>query len=149
MEMLDKANTETYGTPTTVSLKVVVALSEAFHCGVNKPPLTLVLSWYKQKDVCILLTLLHLRIKNIYLGPTPCGRRFPACSTYLLTFPVMDGLNPRQCPPVAQSNPDRILSVFIPITMPPTASWYKKIPSQKDIRVRSNRMFVFELIFCP
>jgi hydroxylamine reductase len=39
-------------------------------CGVNELPLTLVLSWYEQKAVCVLLTLLSLGIKNIYLGPT-------------------------------------------------------------------------------
>lgn len=42
----------------------------AFDCKVNDLPLTLVLSWYEQKAVCILLTLLHLGMKNIYLGPT-------------------------------------------------------------------------------
>ena len=52
------------------AIKVAVALAEAFGCGVNDLPLTLVLSWYEQKAVCILLTLLHLGIKNIYLGPT-------------------------------------------------------------------------------
>ena len=52
------------------AIRVAVALAEAFECGVNDLPLTLVLSWYEQKAVCILLTLLHLGIKNIYLGPT-------------------------------------------------------------------------------
>ena len=52
------------------AIKVALALAEAFGCGVNDLPLTLVLSWYEQKAVCILLTLLHLGIKNIYLGPT-------------------------------------------------------------------------------
>ena len=52
------------------AIKVAVALAEAFECTVNDLPLTLVLSWYEQKAVCILLTLLHLGIKNIYLGPT-------------------------------------------------------------------------------
>ena len=52
------------------AIKVAVALAEAFGCGVNDLPLTLVLSWDEQKAVCILLTLLHLGIKNIYLGPT-------------------------------------------------------------------------------
>ena len=47
-----------------------VALAEAFGCGVNDLPLSMVLSWYEQKAVCILLTLLHLGIKNIRLGPT-------------------------------------------------------------------------------
>ncbi len=52
------------------AIKVAVALAEAFGCGVNDLPLTLVLSWYEQKAVCILLTLLALGVKNIYLGPT-------------------------------------------------------------------------------
>lgn len=52
------------------AIKVAVALADAFHCGVNDLPLSMVLSWYEQKAVCILLTLLHLGIKNIRLGPT-------------------------------------------------------------------------------
>jgi len=49
---------------------VATALAEAFGCGVNDLPLTLVLSWYEQKAVCILLTLLSLGIRNIYIGPS-------------------------------------------------------------------------------
>lgn len=52
------------------AIQVAIALSKAFECGVNDLPLSMVLSWYEQKAVCILLTLLHLGIKNIYLGPT-------------------------------------------------------------------------------
>lgn len=52
------------------AIKVAIALADAFGCGVNDLPLSLVLSWYEQKAVCILLTLLHLGIKNILLGPT-------------------------------------------------------------------------------
>jgi hydroxylamine reductase len=52
------------------AIKIALALAEAFECGVNDLPLTMVLSWYEQKAVCILLTLLHLGIKGIYLGPT-------------------------------------------------------------------------------
>jgi hydroxylamine reductase len=52
------------------AIKVALALSEAFGCGVNELPLTLILSWYEQKAVSILLTLLYLGIKNIHLGPT-------------------------------------------------------------------------------
>ena len=51
------------------AIRVAAALAEAFDCGLNELPLTLVLSWYEQKAVCILLTLLHLGMKNIYLGP--------------------------------------------------------------------------------
>jgi len=52
------------------AIQVAVALASAFKCGVNELPLTLVLSWYEQKAVCILLTLLSLGIRNIYLGPS-------------------------------------------------------------------------------
>lgn len=52
------------------AIKVAVALSEAFGCDVNDLPLSMVLSWYEQKAVCVLLTLLHLGIKNILLGPS-------------------------------------------------------------------------------
>lgn len=52
------------------AIQVAVALAGAFECGVNDLPLTLVLSWYEQKAVCILLTLLALGIKNIYIGPS-------------------------------------------------------------------------------
>lgn len=52
------------------AIQVAVALSKAFNCGVNDLPLSLVLSWYEQKAVAILLTLLFLGIKNIRLGPT-------------------------------------------------------------------------------
>ena len=52
------------------AIKVAVALSEAFGCTVNELPLTLVLSWYEQKAVCILLSLLSLGIQVIYLGPS-------------------------------------------------------------------------------
>ena len=54
----------------TAPIKVALALADAFKCGVNELPLTMVLSWYEQKAVCVLLTLLSLGIKNIYLGPT-------------------------------------------------------------------------------
>jgi len=49
---------------------IAQALANAFDCGVNDLPLSLVLSWYEQKAVAILLTLLHLGIKNIKVGPT-------------------------------------------------------------------------------
>ncbi len=52
------------------AIQIALALANAFNCGVNDLPLTLVLSWYEQKAVCILLTLLSLGIKNIYLGPS-------------------------------------------------------------------------------
>ena len=52
------------------AIQVALALAGAFNCGVNDLPLTLVLSWYEQKAVCILLTLLSLGIRNIYIGPS-------------------------------------------------------------------------------
>ena len=52
------------------ALEIASALAKAFECSVNELPLTLILSWYEQKAVCILLSLLYLGIKNIYIGPT-------------------------------------------------------------------------------
>ena len=52
------------------AIQVAGALAKAFGCGVNDLPLHIVLSWYEQKAVCVLLTLLSLGIKNIRLGPT-------------------------------------------------------------------------------
>jgi hydroxylamine reductase len=52
------------------AIQVAVALSKVFGCGVNDLPLSLILSWYEQKAVCILLTLLALGIKNIRIGPS-------------------------------------------------------------------------------
>ncbi len=52
------------------AIQIAVALAGAFECGVNDLPLSLVLSWYEQKAVVILLTLLHLGIKNIKIGPS-------------------------------------------------------------------------------
>jgi hydroxylamine reductase len=52
------------------AIQVAVALSKAFNVGVNDLPLSLIISWYEQKAAAILLTLLHLGIKNIRLGPS-------------------------------------------------------------------------------
>lgn len=52
------------------AIRVAVALAEAFETDVNSLPLSLILSWYEQKAVAILLTLLHLGIKNIRIGPS-------------------------------------------------------------------------------
>ena len=51
-------------------MQIALALASAFECEVNDLPLSLVISWFEQKAVAVLLTLLHLGIKNIYLGPT-------------------------------------------------------------------------------
>ena len=52
------------------AIKIALALADAFKCGVNDLPLSLILSWYEQKAVCILITLLSLGIKDIRLGPS-------------------------------------------------------------------------------
>jgi len=52
------------------AVQIALALADAFKCGVNDLPLTLILSWYEQKAVAILLTLLHLGVKNIRIGPS-------------------------------------------------------------------------------
>ncbi|CAG0901127.1 unnamed protein product [Cyprideis torosa] len=52
------------------AIRIATALAEAFKCGVNDLPLSMVLSWYEQKACVILLSLLHLGIKNIRLGPS-------------------------------------------------------------------------------
>jgi len=52
------------------AIQIAVALAKAFNCGVNDLPLSMILSWYEQKAVAILLTLFHLGIKGIRLGPS-------------------------------------------------------------------------------
>ena len=52
------------------AVQIALALSKAFSVGINELPLSIILSWYEQKAVVILLTLLHLGIKNIKLGPS-------------------------------------------------------------------------------
>ncbi|MEG6520515.1 hydroxylamine reductase [Desulfotomaculum sp. 1211_IL3151] len=51
------------------AVKIALALAEAFNCGVNDLPLTIVLSWFEQKAVAILLGLFSLGVKNMYIGP--------------------------------------------------------------------------------
>jgi hydroxylamine reductase len=52
------------------AIKIATALADAFECEVNDLPLSMILSWYEQKACAILLTLLHLGIKDIRLGPS-------------------------------------------------------------------------------
>jgi hydroxylamine reductase len=66
------------------AIQIAVALAGAFNCGVNDLPLSLVLSWYEQKAVVILLTLLHLGIKNIKLGPSLPAFLTPAAVNVLV-----------------------------------------------------------------
>ncbi len=52
------------------AIKIAMTLAEAFECSVNDLPLSLILSWYEQKAVAILLSLLHLGIRDMRLGPS-------------------------------------------------------------------------------
>lgn len=52
------------------AVQIALALAKAFDVGVNDLPLSLIISWYEQKAVCVLLALLHLGIKGIRLGPS-------------------------------------------------------------------------------
>ena len=52
------------------AVQVALALAQAFNCGVNELPLSIVLSWFEQKAVAILLSLLHLNVKGIRIGPS-------------------------------------------------------------------------------
>ena len=52
------------------AVQIALALSTAFNVGVNELPLSMIISWYEQKAVCVLLALLHLGIKDIRLGPS-------------------------------------------------------------------------------
>lgn len=51
------------------AIKIAMALAEAFQCDINQLPLSLIVSWYEQKAVAVLLALLHLNIQNVHLGP--------------------------------------------------------------------------------
>ena len=53
------------------AIQVALALADAFDCSVNDLPLTLVVSWFEQKAVAVLLTLLHLGVKGVTIGPKP------------------------------------------------------------------------------
>ena len=66
------------------AIQIAVALSKAFDCDVNELPLSMVLSWYEQKAVAILLTLLYLGIKNIRLGPSLPAFLSPNVLQYLV-----------------------------------------------------------------
>jgi hydroxylamine reductase len=72
------------------AIKVAGALAEVFGCGVNDLPLSLVLSWYEQKAVAVLLALLHLGVRNIRVGPSLPAFVTPAALQVLVdTFNVM------------------------------------------------------------
>lgn len=72
------------------AIQIALALSKAFNVGVNELPLSLVLSWYEQKAVAILLTLLSLGIKNIRIGPSLPAFLTPNVFDYLVkNFNIM------------------------------------------------------------
>lgn len=60
------------------AIQIASALAEAFECEVNELPLSMMISWFEQKAVAVLLTLLSLGIKGIHLGPTLPGFLTPA-----------------------------------------------------------------------
>jgi hydroxylamine reductase len=79
------------------AMQVALALAGAFKCGVNELPLSMVLSWYEQKAVSILHTLLYLGIKNIYLGPSLPAFISPAVLRYLVdTFSITPTSTPAE-----------------------------------------------------
>jgi hydroxylamine reductase len=85
------------------AIQIAVALAGAFECGVNDLPLSLVLSWYEQKAVAILLTLLHLGIKNIRIGPS-----LPA-----FISPAVLGLLQKNYNLMAITNPEQDLAAIL------------------------------------
>lgn len=70
------------------AIKIASALAEAFSCGINDLPLSLNISWYEQKAVAVLLTLLHLGVRNIRLGPT-----LPAFATPAIVAALQEKFN--------------------------------------------------------
>ncbi len=82
------------------AIVIAIAFADAFGCEVNELPLSMVLSWYEQKAVCILLTLLYLGIKNIRLGPTLPAFLSPNIGKYLISnyqiAPISDPIKDMQ-----------------------------------------------------
>lgn len=79
------------------AIRVALALADAFDCEVNELPLSMVLSWYEQKAVCILLTLIYLGIKNIILGPTLPAFLSPNILNYLVkNYNIMPISTPKE-----------------------------------------------------
>ena len=79
------------------AVQVAVALAKAFNTDVNGLPLSLILSWYEQKAVCILLSLLHLGIKNMRLGPSLPAFVTPAVLNVLVEkFNIMPISTPQE-----------------------------------------------------
>ena len=80
-----------------LAVKIAQALAEAFGVGVNELPLSLVLSWYEQKAVAVLLALLHLGIKGIRLGPSlPAFLTPNVLATLVKTFDIKPIATPEE-----------------------------------------------------
>ncbi|HRZ35389.1 MAG TPA: hydroxylamine reductase [Candidatus Paceibacterota bacterium] len=86
------------------AIQIAVALSKAFGCGVNELPLSLILSWFEQKAVAILLTLLYLGIRNIRIGPS-----LPAFITPAVLQVLVDKFDLKPIAAKAQDDLDAIL----------------------------------------
>lgn len=86
------------------AIQIALALSKAFDCGVNELPLSLILSWFEQKAVAILLTLLYLGIRNIRIGPS-----MPAFITPAVLQVLVDKFNLKPIAARAQDDLDAIL----------------------------------------
>jgi hydroxylamine reductase len=86
------------------AVKIAVALADAFEVGVNELPLSLVLSWYEQKAVAVLLTLLHLGITDIRLGPS-----LPAFVTQNVLQVLVDRFGVR---PIAETAAEDIATIL-------------------------------------
>ena len=79
------------------AVQIALALAKAFDCGVNELPLSLILSWYEQKAVAILLTLLHLGIRNIRIGPSlPAFVTPPVLQTLVDNFNIQPVTTPKE-----------------------------------------------------
>jgi hydroxylamine reductase len=79
------------------AIRIAKALAEAFGTDVNSLPLSLILSWYEQKAVCVLLSLLHLGIRNIRLGPSlPAFVTPPVLNVLVETFGLTPITTPEQ-----------------------------------------------------
>lgn len=86
------------------AVRIALALSDAFEVGVNELPLSIVLSWYEQKAVAVLLTLLHLGITDMRLGPT-----LPAFVTPNVLQVLVDNFGIKPIGETAQADLDAIL----------------------------------------
>jgi len=79
------------------AVRIALALAEAFQTDVNGLPLSLVLSWYEQKAVCILLSLLHLGVKNMRIGPSlPAFVKPPVLAVLQEKFNLMPITTPEE-----------------------------------------------------